>query len=718
MERLAGKVERIQFFNQSNGFGVIKIDTVEEGLITAVGVFPVLHPGDDIKIDGEWNIHPQFGIQFKAVSTVIEMPTTKENIIKYLSSGFIKGVGPTTAKRIVDAFGEEALTIMENNPERLLEVDGIGEKRAEMILESFTKQLTIKETIMYLQSIGISPNYSLKIYKYYGDKTIHKVKENPYRLADDIFGIGFIKADTIALNMGIATDSPLRIAAGVKYILQQGSQEGQVFLHDKQLLEHSLNLFQIDEKLLWDMVEALRKDGDITVEEDRIYLSYLYNCERGAVLKLLEVMKFAPPLLSDAERLILNIERETGIMYHPVQRDAIKMAVNAPVSVITGGPGTGKTTILKGLLSLFKGNGFKVALAAPTGRAAKRMSETTGVEAKTIHRMLEMTFMDGVGPVFQRDEDRPLEVDVLIVDEMSMVDVQLFYQLLKAIKFGTRLIMVGDSDQLPSVGPGNVLRDIIDSKIIATCKLTEIFRQDNRSLIVLNAHKINSGQMPVLKNENKDFFFIDRENPEDILEMIKELYTKRIPSYLDIDPKDIQVLSPMRGTVLGVKNLNHILQELVNPKGKNKEEVSGSVTYRVGDKVMQIKNNYQKEVFNGDIGFIISISDEGGIIVEYPSYMESKEVRYNQGEIEELTHAYATTIHKSQGSEYRAVIIPITTQHFIMLQRNLLYTAVTRAKDMVVLVGTKKALAISVSRIDNRQRNTTLSRLLSFHGGV
>lgn len=721
-----GVVEEIIFTNEVNGFTVCEIQNDEETII-AVGFMPFINVGETLKVTGKMVNHPDYGEQLKVEMYEKTLPKTIEAIEKYLGSGLIKGVGPATARKIVKRFGEGTLNIIQFHPEELATIKGIKLEKALKIGEIFAEQKELKDVVMFLQEYGISPSFSAKIYKHFGSGTIEKIRSNPYILAEEIHGITFKTADRIAKTIGIAPDSEHRIASGIKYVLSQAAAAGHTFVRSDNLTEYTSNLLDVDISNIDNVLISLVMDKSVYVEKcedhNRVYLSAFYNAELGVARRLFNLsmaeFKFD---LKDFDKKIEAIQEKEGIILADKQKEAVREALTNGVLVITGGPGTGKTTIIKTIISLLDGEGYEVALAAPTGRAAKRMTEATGYEAKTIHRLLEIGYVgDGDQLVFMKTEGNPIEADVVIIDEMSMVDILLMNNLLKAIAYGTRLILVGDVDQLPPVGAGNVLSDIIKSGIIKTVKLTEVFRQARESMIVVNAHCINRGEDVVLNEKDKDFFLVSRNTPMEIAKTILELCSTRIPNCYGFDPmKDIQVLTPMRKGIVGVSNLNKELQEILNPQDKNKrEKVFRDFSFREGDKVMQIKNNYNLKwekkdnplengtgVFNGDTGIICEIDNEEQRVVV--CFEDEKIVSYDFTIIDELELAYAVTVHKSQGSEFPVIIMPVFSGPPVLLTRNLLYTAVTRARNLVILVGSKKCLEDMIQNDRETNRNSDL----------
>jgi len=708
MEYISGVVERITYQNEENGFCVIKIKSKGyTDLITIVGNLAAVNVGAIIRLKGEWKMDSKFGKQFSVQDYRETMPATVAGIEKYLGSGLIKGIGPVYAKRIVQHFKEDTLRVLEEEADNLVMVEGIGQKRVDLIKKAWQEQKEIKNVMLFLQSNGVSTAYAVKIFKTYGNESIEIVKENPYRLADDIWGIGFRTADKIAQQMGFDKNSFERCRSGIVYVLNELSNEGHCFAFRDQLVEETEKILEIEITVINGTLDRMIVDKTVILDqEDDIFLPPFYYSELGTAKRISEIISVDSDYrTNDMESIIENIQRSQKISYDEVQKEAIKTAAFSKFMVLTGGPGTGKTTTTLGMIRVFQLMGAKVLLAAPTGRAAKRMSEATGMEAKTIHRLLEYKPPEG----YKKNGDNPLECDVLIIDETSMVDIVLMYNLLKAVSNETVVILVGDVDQLPSVGAGNVLKDIIDSGVVNVVKLTRIFRQAQGSSIITNAHKINRGDFPELRGgRNSDFFFIDEEEPSKVVQVIRELCTKRLPKFYKADPvHDIQVLCPMHRGETGAANLNAVLQDALNPS-----QVSikyGGCVYRLGDKVMQIKNNYDKNVFNGDIGSISHIDiEERTLSLSFDGNI----VDYDATELDEVVLAYATSVHKSQGSEYKIVVSPFTTQHFMMLQRNLLYTCVTRAKKVFVLVGTKKAVAMAVKNNKTTKRNTRLAERL------
>lgn len=705
MIRIRCVVERITYQNPDNGYSVLKAHVKGyNDLVTVVGNLLDANVGSVLLMEGNWKLDRKFGQQFVAEKWEETLPATVYGIEKYLGSGLIKGVGPKFAKRIVTSFGANTLQIIEDTPDRLTEVPGIGDKRIEMIRKGWEQQKEIKNIMLFLQGHDVSTAHAAKIYKTYGNESIQIIKDNPYKLADDIWGIGFKTADQIAAKLGFGTNDYVRCRSGLLYTLNQLSDEGHTFAGQEQLLQAGCKLLGAEEMAITAALSTMLQSNDLILDDEAIYLPAFYYSEAGVAKKLLDLAA-APGRKSVPESIdVHQLEDATGVQYDEVQREAIVKAAASKIMVLTGGPGTGKTTTTKGIITAFQSFGFDVLLAAPTGRAAKRMTETTGLESKTIHRLLEFKPPEG----YQRNEENPLECDVLIIDECSMIDIILMYNLLKAIPSHIRLILVGDVDQLPSVGAGNVLRDIIDSGSIPVIKLTRIFRQAQNSSIIMNAHRVNTGKFPdITTRRTSDFFFIEDEDPEHVATQIVDLVKSRLPSHYKVTPTDIQVLTPMQRGVVGAVNLNVALQEALNP-GDECLRRSG-IAFRKSDKVMQIRNNYDKEVFNGDIGIVTALDTEDR---ELTVDFDGRAVVYDTTELDELVQAYAITIHKAQGSEYPIVVMPVLMTHYVMLQRNLIYTGITRAKKLLVLVGSKKALFYAVEHLTVTKRNTKLRERL------
>lgn len=699
-------VERITYQNPENGYSVLKVKVKGyNDLVTLVGNLLEVPVGSVLLCRGEWKVDKRYGSQFVAATWEETMPATVYGIEKYLGSGLVKGIGPRFARAIVQRFGTETIDIIETEIERLYEVPNIGRKRVAKIRESWEKQKDIKNVMLFLQGYGVSTAYAAKIYREYGKESIDKVRENPYRLADDIWGIGFKTADGIAAKMGYEKEDPRRCRSGILYTLGQLSDEGHVYAGEEQLVKTAGQLLEAGETAIRDTLAGMLQAEDLILDKDAIYLPPFYHAECGTSRRLRDLAESTGRSLFDGLFDPSSLTAETGIEYDEVQLAAIRQAVTSKVMVLTGGPGTGKTTTTQGIIAALKKAGLRVLLAAPTGRAAKRMSEATGMEAKTIHRLLEYNPQDG----YKRNDENPLEGDALIVDECSMIDILLMNNLLKAVPVGMRLVFVGDIDQLPSVGAGNVLRDIIDSQRIPVVRLVRIFRQAQKSRIVMNAHTINQGRFPDTSNgRDTDFFFMREDDPERAAETIVRLVKERLPRAYRESPDRIQVLTPMQRGVVGAANLNLLLQQALNPSGPSLGR--GGYTYRQGDRVMQLRNNYDKDVFNGDLGYIREVDTEDRMLtVDF----DGKKVEYDVTELDELTLAYATTIHKAQGSEYPIVVMPVLMTHFVMLQRNLIYTGITRAKKICVLIGAMKALAYAVRDMSVLKRNTSLRERLN-----
>ena len=793
MERLRCVVERITYQNETNGYTVIKCRAKNyHDLVTVVGAMPDVHVGSVLSLTGQWKVDAKYGRQFALETFEETLPATVYGMEKYLGSGLIKGIGPKYAKKIVSQFGADTLNVIEDQPDRLLEIPGIGRARVESIKKSWLEQMEIKNIMVFLQSHDVSTSHATKIYKTYGNDSIKVVQENPYRLADDIWGIGFKTADTIAEKMGFGKEKYARLRSGLFYTLNKLSEDGHCYATRKMLLEKGAELLGVEDGLLamtldemihtkdvitdnipQDSVHTLsaaqktdqpgqtqdessdeidytlyeqylsgldasggssetaaastQKDakGSVTFDSTdpmykAVYLPPFYFSETGTAKRLTSILHAQPGVHVDTANLAQRIAFRTGMQYDEIQMQAIQEAVTSKVLVLTGGPGTGKTTTTLGIITAFADAGAKILLAAPTGRAAKRLSEATGREAKTIHRLLEFKPPEG----YQRNEEKPLEGDVLIVDECSMIDIMLMYNLLKAVPDSMTLILVGDIDQLPSVGAGNVLRDIIESDCVPVVRLKRIFRQAQKSRIIMNAHRINEGQMPDLSNgRTSDFFFMEEEDPEKAVSTITKLVKENLSRYYHTPSSEIQVLTPMQRGVVGASNLNQALQEALNPISQQGTQGSygalgyggadsvpflrhAGMQFRQRDKVMQIRNNYDKEVFNGDIGIISFVDTQNRTLtVDF----DGRNVSYDISELDELVLAYATTIHKSQGSEYPIVVIPVLMNHYVMLQRNLIYTGITRAKKILVIVGTRKALSYAVHHVTVTKRNTMLA---------
>jgi len=782
METLQGILERIVYESPDTGYTVGRLSARDHAeLITVVGNLASINPGESLLLQGEWVDNPRYGRQFQIEKYETILPANVVGLRKYLGSGLIKGIGPKMAGLIVRKFGMDTMDVIENEPEKLARVPGIGQKRVKIIKEAWEAQREVKNVMLFLQSHDVSTAHAAKIYKTYGNDAIPIVTEDPYRLADDIYGIGFVTADTIAQKLGIDKDAPQRVQAGIKYVLSQKADDGHVFQYRAQLIEACQTMLEQEQEAVEQGISALVEkeeiinpgftdvvdsDERVTIDETQdnyeisetdqqplstdnrqpttddhsaIYLAPFYYAELGVANQFLRLLipsqgQSTALQTSDSTPSLTQLEREMGIRFAPQQREAIHTAMTTPAMILTGGPGTGKTTTVVGMIRLFSADGRRITLTAPTGRAAKRLSETTGSEAKTIHRLLEFSPQNNG---FKRNRQNPLDTDVVIVDETSMVDLVLMNRLMQAIRPTTTIILIGDTDQLPSVGAGNVLRELIDSQKIPVIQLTEIFRQAQESMIVTNAHRINKGDFPELTGgTDRNFFFLEEEDPEAITELICSLIADRLPRHYDYHPvDDIQLLCPMRRGTLGTENLNRRLQEILNPEYtapvshpleksrfgvrtyKRMSEPAGQSRtaggFRIGDKVMQVRNNYDYDVFNGDIGRVVAIEHlDKKVYIQFPD----KQVAYDTADLGELVLAYATTVHKAQGSEYPVVVIPLHTQHYLMLQRNLLYTGITRAKERVVIVGTKRAIGICIRNNQVMQRNSYLAERLQERG--
>lgn len=717
MEKICGTVDTIIFASQDNRFTVLKLSPEKlstQITVTLNGMAPLI--GQLLEIEGEWVKHPKFGQQFKATTYKTVAPTEISGIEKFLASGAINGIGPAMAKKIVAEFGEKTLEIIAKSPNELLKVPGIGKKTAEKISTSYLEQSELTEIMVWLENHGISNTYAGKIFAKYGSFAIDIMEKDIYRLFQDIEGIGFLTADKLAFNLGIQREDKRRIISGIDYALMQLCNNGHCCIPEMALVDKTAKILQVNNQIIFTILKERIDNGSLNTEivggETLIYPPYLYYAEKKVATRLLQLQQATEPLSEDNLSLFIKVwEKDNQIQLAQKQKEAIKACLHHGVLVLTGGPGTGKTTVIKGILSILKAQGLKIRLAAPTGRAAKRLSETTGQKALTIHRLLEANNLaqdDNLQLGFSKDIDDQLDADVIILDEVSMVDIVLMHHFLNAVPDGCRIILVGDTDQLPAVGPGSVLKDIIRSQKVPAIRLDEIFRQAQTSMIIQNAHIINAGRLPDLRKQYSDFVFYELNDDTSITQKILDLCTKDLPHEGFDVLKDVQILSPMHRFLCGVENLNLMLQEQLNPK-KNQDELKySSQTFRVGDKVMHIRNNYQKNVFNGDIGFIQDINNEK-LTVDYFDHI----VTYEKNELNELTLAYASSVHKSQGSEYKVVIIPLSTSHYIMLQRNLLYTAITRAKQKVIIIGSKKALMTAIQSNRTQKRYTLLAERLA-----
>ncbi len=715
MEALSGQVEKVTYYSEASGFTVARLITEAQGAtVTVVGPLMNPRPGEVLHLQGEWQKHAAFGRQFRVQAFKIGVPISAKSIRNYLGSGQIRGIGPQMASRIVARFGRRTLAVIEADIQRLKEVKGIGAKRLAQIEAAWSAHRDLREIMLFLQAHELPTGHATRILKTYGDRAVAVIRNNPYRLADDIQGIGFQTADRMARHLDYDPAGPARVEAGVMHIMGEKVESGHVYSPRSELEQEATALLGVDSALAARAVDRLAGkkrlvlDADVAAPETAVYQKALFRCEASVarhLLRLQHEQSGLPPM--DPDRALAWVQPHLGIELADQQKTAVAAALDAQVLVITGGPGTGKTTIIQAILALQSRRKARIHLAAPTGRAAKRMTEATERRASTIHRLLEYSFQKGG---FQRHPDRPLVTDLLIVDEASMIDIWLMHHLLEALPPGARLILVGDIDQLPSVGPGNVLRDIIASRRFPEATLTKIYRQARRSAIVRNAHRINAGKMPRWANGavDNDFFFIEREDPEKALDTIVHLVAERIPKRFGLDPvRDIQVLSPMHRGIVGAANLNRALQARLNPA--EQEPSRGTHPLRLGDKVMQVRNNYDKDVYNGDIGTISRFDGSGAAV---GVFFDGREVDYDAGELDEIVLAYAVSVHKSQGSEFPAVVVPVLTQHYILLQRNLLYTAITRGRRLVILVGTPRAVALAVKNASPRRRYTALERRL------
>lgn len=731
---LTGEVESIIYENRENGYTVFALET-EDDTVTCVGIVPQLHQGESLEITGHWSIHALYGKQIQITSFAKSMPTTIAGIEKYLASGLIKGIGKKTAQKIVQKFGEATFYVIEEKPELLTEIKGLTYEKAQRVSDIFREQHELRRAMLFLQEFDVSPAYAMKIYKKYKGRTFEIVKNNPYRLVDDIWGIGFRMADKMAANGGLAADDPNRVKAGLKYLLNAAANNGHCFLPKEELCKQAADLLQLHPDHIENAIRELQVGSEIWQERihgiDSVYLNLYYYAEMAVTKRLLELAEeYESANMEGVANAIVRMEQRTGVVLAEEQRAAVLEAMSRGLLIITGGPGTGKTTTINTILQLLQAEDCEVVLAAPTGRAAKRMTEATGVEAQTIHRLLETTFLgeNTRRQTFERNEENPIDADVIIIDETSMVDLLLMHALLRAVASGTRMIFVGDVDQLPSVGAGNVLKDMIHSERLPVVRLQHVFRQAQESAIIRNAHRINGGELPLLNEAGTDFFFLRRTFGEDAVHAIQELVASRLPKFTGCDGlQDMQILTPTRKGVLGVQNLNTVLQQTLNPPdGKKQEKEYRQIIFREGDKVMQIKNNYNMAwriygaggkrkdegvgIFNGDAGILQSI-DETREVLEV-AFDDGKIVEYDFSQMDELELAYAITIHKSQGSEYPVVIIPVHSGPPMLMTRNLLYTAITRAKQLVVLVGTKEMIAAMVHNDREVARNTGLAQRL------
>jgi exodeoxyribonuclease V alpha subunit len=723
-ETLEGVIERVTYYNQETGYSVLKIKpnkprygvTARDGTVAVVGSLPELQPGESVRFTGQWVNHKEHGKQFQATKVDQMLPATVEGLKRYLGSGMIKGVGPVTAKRIVDHFGMQTLDILDQRPDRLRDIPGIGSKRADWIIQGWQEQKQIKEIMLFLQSHAVSTAIAVKIFKAYGDDSINVVRRDPYKLAREIHGIGFKTADKIAQNLGLPTDSPERVAAGVIFSLNELTDDGNVYGLRTQIVESAAELLGLTPDVCEVAIERLFSNREVHIETipdeqgkatEAIYIPAMYYSEKGVATRILGMTGLATTRLRKARTIQWDaffdkLQREDKIELTTQQQEAVQAALTNKISVLTGGPGTGKTTTLRAVIRALESIEAKYALASPTGRAAKRLSEATNRAAKTLHRLLGYKPPEG----FMFNENNPLDVDMLVVDEASMLDLVLFYSVLRAISPETHLLLVGDVDQLPSVGAGDVLRDLIRSQAAHITRLNTIFRQQGGSLIITNAHHINHGEMPDISNNGEDFFLFAEREPDAVVDLLVDVVQNRIPKRFGLSAMDdIQVLAPMKRGSIGIDTLNERLQAALNPPGRTAEKQVGGRTFRVGDKVMQTRNNYDKDVYNGDIGRVhaIDFTEQTMQIV-----IDGRFVDYEWTELDELIHAYAVSVHRSQGSEYPCVVMPVVSQHWLMLQRNLLYTGVTRAKKLVVLIGTKWAIEKAVGNDAVAQRTSGL----------
>jgi exodeoxyribonuclease V alpha subunit len=726
---LEGTIDRIVFSGGDGAFTVARFKVEKRAdAVTIVGSLLGVPAGAALRVHGRYETTARFGEQFRVARYTEVAPQTLDGIRRYLGSGLIKGIGPEFAGRIVERFGIETLEILDSDPGRISEVSGIGPARAKSIRAAWSAQREVRKVMVFLQGYGVSPAFAARIYKRYGAAAIARVRENPYRLAFDVWGIGFLSADKLAAALGIGKESDVRIEAGVRHVIEDAATNGDVFVPRERLVRQAAALLEVAEKLADTAVDRLARAGDVALDDEvnagaldagtAVYEADLHRAERAVAAGLRKLLEGrAASIAIDVPKALAWYEQQAGLTLARQQAEAVSLALTGKVAVVTGGPGVGKTTIVRGIVSILAKKGLRIALAAPTGRAAKRLADQAGAPASTLHRLLEWRPAEGA---FSRNATRPLECDLLVVDEASMLDVRLAADLLAALAPATRLVLVGDVDQLPSVGPGRVLRDVIDSGAVPTVRLTEIFRQAATSLIVTNAHRIHDGELPELgtpaagaADDKRDFFFLEEDDPVKAATLVRDLVTTRLPRRYSLSPHDIQVLAPMHRGELGAGNLNQLLQDALTTGAPGVQR--GARQLRIGDKVMQVRNDYDKEVWNGDIGVVVRAESQDGaglVTVLFEERDGDREVEYDSDELDELALAYAATVHKSQGSEYAAVVVPVHTQHFVMLQRNLLYTAVTRGKRLVVLVGSRKALGIAVRNADVALRCSGLAHRL------
>ncbi len=714
-DKLTGVIERIIYYNEENGYAVLRIkpqDIPREIVVT--GLLPGINIGEKLHLKGNWIIHPEYGQQFQALSYQVEQPADAEGITRLLSSSLIKGIGPKTAEKIVSTFGTESLDVIDREPERLEEIEGIGRSKRKLIEKGWQEKREIKNIMLFLQKYGITTNLAVKIYKTYGERAFQILKTNPYRLSDDIYGVGFKTADNIARSFGLRKDSRERIKAGLFYLILQFAEEGHCYARREELLKRSEELLITGRKKIEPVLEQLIDSGELIAEEDAIYHPVYYHTERKVAQRVLSIQNCQATQLSalksvDWDVVFQWLHDRSQIPFSVQQKSAIKACLTNKITVLTGGPGTGKSTITKALATVLQAKHFKLILTAPTGRAAKRLTEVTGLQAKTIHRLLEFSWQDGLS--FHRNENNPLDAAMLIIDEASMLDINILNHLLKAVRSDISIVFIGDVDQLPSVGAGYVLHDLIVSGVIPVVRLHQIFRQESNSSIITNAHRIRKGEHPIFSRHDGDFYLFPAESPQRATDTIVQLVTEKIPETFSFEPlRDIQVLAPMHKGESGISELNRRLQAALNPgHGEENELLLAGKIFRTGDRVIQLNNNYEKDVFNGDLGIIKAIDRE---LQTVRVSFEEKIAEYEFSELDQLNHSYAITIHKSQGSEFPVIVIPLLMQHYIMLQRNLLYTGITRAKKLVVIVGNLQALDIALGNNRTTRRNSMLTQLL------